>query len=94
MLSLYDYMIRDHVQDVAWCSMPAPQERENFEHNTIVELEFNRVLFGLKPSPFLLNGTLRKHIRKYDDEKTKITSELRRTFHFDDLISGKDTKHY
>ena len=64
---------------------------EHFDNNELVENEVCRVLFGLKPSPFLLNGTLRKHIMIYKPGYSDIVHELIRSLHVDDLITGKDT---
>ena len=33
----------------------------------IVVKRFTRSVFGVSPSPFLLNGTLEHHVKKYQD---------------------------
>ena len=66
---------------------------EDFEVNELIEYEVCRVLFGLTPSPFLLNGTLRMHIKSHDKEITEsLASLIQLSFHIDDMTTGKDTE--
>ena len=45
-------------------------------------------MFGVNCSPFLLNGTLRVHLQKYELDDPEFVAELLRSMHLDDLVSG------
>ena len=49
-----------------------------------------RVVFGLKPSPFLLNGAVKHHISKYELEDPEFVDQFSASFFVDDLISGME----
>ena len=51
-------------------------------------MRFDRVPFGNRASPFLLNATVRHHLSMYDDSKSVL--ELRENMYVDNLISGVD----
>ena len=54
-------------------------------------MRFTRVLFGLAPSPFLLNGVLQQHLSNKEELYPETVSEVRKSLYVDDLISGADT---
>eukprot|EP00794_Sanderia_malayensis_P020984 gene20984-biopygen15490 len=47
-----------------------------------------RVLFGLTPSPFLLNGTLQQHFDKYEETHENLIRELHNGIYVDDIHLG------
>ena len=49
---------------------------------------FNRVVFGVNCSPFLLNAVLRYHLNKYAEEEPDFTTKMSSSFYVDDLVSG------
>ena len=51
-------------------------------------MRFDRVPFGNRASPFLLNATVRHHLSLFDDSKAVL--ELRENMYVDNLISGVD----
>ncbi|GFY71088.1 integrase catalytic domain-containing protein [Trichonephila inaurata madagascariensis] len=51
--------------------------------------KFNRVLFGVKSSPYLLSATIKNHIAKYCQEFPAAVEVLENCFYVDDLIAGK-----
>ena len=51
----------------------------------ILTCRFCRVLFGLTSSPFLLNGTLREHFKKYIDTNPFIVNSLMKSLFVDDF---------
>ena len=57
------------------------------EDPALVAYRFARVVFGVNASPFLLNATLRHHIKKYDSDPTFVRNLLH-SFYVDDLVSG------
>ena len=52
---------------------------------------FQRVAFGVKPSPFLLNGTVKHHISKYELEDPQFVAQFLASVYVDDSISGNRT---
>ena len=65
---------------------------DNFENNEIQEFHNCCVLFGLKPSAFLLAATLIKHITSYTAEELQpVIKQLLESIHVDDLNSGART---
>ena len=56
----------------------------------IMILHFNRVTFGVGPSPFLLNATLRHHLSHYEEADPKLIQKLGDSFHIDDLTTGEE----
>ena len=57
----------------------------------IVIKPFCRLVFGLSPSPFLLNATLRHHVKKYEDLDSQFVKEFLSSLYVDDLSSGSDS---
>ena len=57
----------------------------------VVVYRFCRVVFGLNASPFLLNATLRHHIKKYEDCEPSFVSRLLDSFYVDDFVGGGRT---
>lgn len=51
-------------------------------------LRFAHVAFGLSSSPFLLNATLKHHIRMYESEDPEFVQKLLQSLYVDDIISG------
>ena len=57
----------------------------------IVVLRFTRPIFGLVQSPFILNGTLKVHLKSIKEEfpeKTEIIEKIGSDLYVDDIISG------
>ena len=50
------------------------------------------MIFGAGPSPFLLNGTLRHHIEKYEKEDLEFVRKLVESFYVDDLETGSHSE--
>ena len=49
---------------------------------------FTRALFGLTPSPFLLNGVLEAHLDTWEERRPDIVPDLRKGLYVDDLLTG------
>ena len=62
----------------------------NKEDPDIDIFRFAHVPFGVNSSPFLLNGTLKYHIEKYQLEDPKLVDDLLNSFYVDDLSTGAD----
>ena len=56
----------------------------------IVQFRFCRLPFGLRPSPSILGGTVRKHLENYRESHPDIV-EILKELYVDDLSSGADT---
>ena len=61
------------------------------EEDEIESLRFTRALFGLAPSPFLLNGVLEAHLDAWEERCPDVVAELRRSLYVDDLLTGGQT---
>ncbi|GFU93038.1 DUF1758 domain-containing protein [Trichonephila clavipes] len=53
-------------------------------------LNFTRVLFGLRPSPYLLAATLKHHFKKYREQYPHTFELLNSSIYVDDLICGQN----
>nr|XP_015926009.2 uncharacterized protein LOC107453632 [Parasteatoda tepidariorum] len=53
-------------------------------------LNFTRVLFGLKPSPYLHEATLKYHFERYQNLFPETCEVLRNSFWVHDLVGGTD----
>ncbi|GFW07419.1 integrase catalytic domain-containing protein [Trichonephila clavipes] len=51
---------------------------------------FTRVLFGLRPSPYLLAATLKHHFKKYKEQYPHTFELLNSSIYVDDLICGQN----
>ena len=60
----------------------------NLKATEIETLRFTRVVFGLAPSPFLLNGVIQQHLESLESHYPKSVMEIRKNLYVDDLISG------
>ena len=61
---------------------------KNLQKKTIEVLRFTRALFGLAPSPFLLEGVIQQHLENFRTDYPEILSEIEKSLYVDDLISG------
>ena len=58
------------------------------ENSPIEVYRFNRVVFGVNSSPFLLNGVLRHHLSKFKELDPEFATTLANNFYVDDLVFG------
>ena len=61
------------------------------EHPNIFVKRFNRVVFGVTSSPFLLNATIRHHVTKYEAYHPQFVSDFLTSLHGDDFKMGTDS---
>ena len=61
------------------------------EQPVIEELRFTRVIFGSGPSPFLLNGTIREHMKKYQAQDPEFVDMVISSLYVDDFVGGCNT---
>ena len=52
---------------------------------------YNRVVFGVNSSPFILNAVLRHHIESFKDSDPEFVKKLLQSFFVDDLVTGMDS---
>ena len=57
-------------------------------NGSVRPMRFNRVPFGNKASPFLLNATVQHHLNKFPP--TRVIEELQQNMYVDDWLSGAD----
>ena len=54
----------------------------------LIIYRFLRVMFGVKSSPFLLNGTIECHLKKYLNIYEKLIEKFLRDLYVDDYTTG------
>ena len=57
----------------------------------LLQLRFNRLIFGLTPSPAILEGVVQHHLEKYGQSEREVIDQLRRQIYVDDFLGGSDT---
>ena len=61
------------------------------EHPNIFVKRFNRVVFGVTSSPFLLNATIRHHVTKYEAYHPQFVRDFLASLYVDGVKMGKDS---
>ncbi len=64
----------------------------NAKESELLVYRFNRVVFGVNSSPFLLNAVLQYHIQTYKEQDPEFVSKLCEGFYVDDLVTGADSR--
>jgi hypothetical protein len=63
---------------------------KDLQTKQIEVLRFTRTLFGLAPSPFLLAGVIKEHLRSLKSKYPDLVAEIEQSLYVDDLIGGAD----
>ena len=61
---------------------------KDLQSEEVEVLRFTRALFGLAPSPFLLAGVIKEHLRSLKPKYPHLVDEIEKSLYADDLISG------
>ena len=61
---------------------------ENLTNNTIQILLFTRFAFRLNQSPFILEGTIKTHFKRYESMYLELIRKIRDDMYADDLVTG------
>ena len=61
---------------------------KDLQSKEVEVLRFTRALFGLAPSPFLLAGVIKEHLRSLKPKYPDLVDEIEKSLYVDDLISG------
>ena len=61
----------------------------NSDSPKVIVKRFNRVVFGVTSSPFLLNETVQHHIAKYATEDPQFAQDMLSSLYVDDFNGGK-----
>ena len=64
----------------------------NAEASEVIVLRFNKVVFGVNSSPYLLNMVTRHHIDSFQELDPQFVSKLKQSFYVDDLVTGANTE--
>ena len=60
------------------------------EKPEINEYRFNRLVFGLRPSPSILGETIAHHLHLYKQSEPEMYELLRKSLYVDDLLTGEE----
>ena len=60
----------------------------SLESKIIKILRFTRLVFGLTQSPFIMEGTLKKHFENYKNNFKELIKIIKNGMYVDDLITG------
>ena len=67
-----------------WLKDPLAEKPE------INEYRFNRLVFGLRPSPSILGETIAHHLNLYKQSEPEMYELLRKSLYVDDLLTGEE----
>ena len=81
---------RDYTR-LIWFKNVNKIDYENFANKEFIELQLCRVLFGITPSPFLLNVTVRSHVLNYQDIQPDIVKTLLSSLHIYNFNASANT---
>ena len=68
-----------------WFSNPSESTPE------VVQYRFNRLVFGLRPSPSILRVTIKFHLEQYRQSEPELVELIERSLYVDDLVTGEKT---
>ena len=68
-----------------WWDQPTSPDRK------VCVFRFTRVMFGLTPSPFLLNATLKHHLEQFRISDPAFVEQVNKSLYVDDLVAGADS---
>ena len=68
-----------------WFSNPSESTPE------VVQYRFNRLVFGLRPSPSILGATIKFHLEQYRQSEPELVELIERSLYVDDLVTGEIT---
>jgi len=54
----------------------------------IAQFRFNRLLFGLRPSPSILGATIAHHLSLYKQSEPEMAALVEKSLYVNDLLSG------
>ena len=60
----------------------------NVEVPEVQAFKFTRVVFGVSPSPYLLNATISQHLKQFEETHSTTVRKLKESMYVDDVISG------
>ena len=58
----------------------------------VTAFRFTRVMFGVSSSPFLLNATIRHHLKRHSSEFPEAVQKISQSIYVDDIAYGADTE--
>ena len=67
-------------------------ENPNSKTPDVVQYKFNRLVFGLRPSPSILGTTIAYHLNLYKQSEPEMAELLEKSLYVDDLIAGAEDK--
>ena len=60
-------------------------------NSEVCHFRFNRLVFGLRPSPAVLGSVISYHLNKYSKQHTSLVQSIADSLHVDDLIAGANS---
>ena len=65
----------------------------NVEKPDLQIYKFTCVVFGVAPSPYLLNATIAQHLRQFEDTHVNTVKKIRESIYVDDVLMGANDMH-
>ena len=61
---------------------------DSYDKPEIREFKFTRVVFGVVPSPYLLNATIAEHLKRNAHTFPHIVGQIKDSIYVDDIVTG------